>query len=180
MPNDFAQQVKALRAAHHLTQAELATRLELSTTAVKSWEHGYRKPSEATRAKLEALFAASETDKKPGPKATPAARASVDLPSKKQAVHDAPKKSVVKTKTKSPVEAVSAPAAPEPIASPAQTPTTSDEKALTSTRAEVVPARAQEMITIADSFLAWFRSKNIEPSASELIDLTKAAIVSSR
>ncbi|WP_029606410.1 helix-turn-helix transcriptional regulator [Kozakia baliensis] len=167
MPNDFAQQVKALRATHHLTQSELATRLELSKTAIKSWELGYRKPSEATRAKLEALFA------------TPAARASVGRPSKKQAaVHDAPKKSVVKTKTKPSAEAVSAPTAPEPIASPAQAPTAPEDK--TSTRAEVVPARAQEMITIADSFLAWFRSKNIEPSASELIDLTKAAIASSR
>ncbi|WP_367161144.1 helix-turn-helix domain-containing protein (plasmid) [Kozakia baliensis] len=179
MPNDFAQQVKALRAAHHLTQAELATRLELSTTAIKSWELGYRKPSEATRAKLQALFAASETDKKPSPQATPAARASVGRPSKKQAaVHDAPKKSVVKTKTKPSAEAVSAPTAPEPIASPAQAPTAPEDK--TSTRADILPARVQEMTTIADSFLVWFRSKNIEPSASELIDLTKAAIASSR
>ncbi|AOX18452.1 helix-turn-helix domain-containing protein [Kozakia baliensis] len=178
MPNDFAQQVKAFRAAHRLTQAELATRLELSTAAIKSWEHGYRKPSEATRAKFEALFAASETDKKPGLKATPVARASAGRPSKKPAaVKDAPK-SAVKTQTKPHAESASAPSGLEPAVSPVLAPTTSDEKA--SPRADILPARAEEMITIADSFLAWFRSKNIEPSASELIDLTKAAIASSR
>lgn len=167
MPNDFAKRVKAYRAANNLTQADLAKRLELSTTAVKSWEHGYRKPSEATQVKFDALLntAAEPTESTSARKKTKAQKAP---PARKQ-------------------EAVSQAAVPKKAATekPVSKESSSEPNHETTPAAETIPYKVgvagnlspltQEMIVTAEAFLEWFRSRNIEITATDLIDLVKAA-----
>ncbi|AOX17213.1 helix-turn-helix domain-containing protein [Kozakia baliensis] len=169
MPNDFAQRVKAYRTTNNLTQAELAKRLELSTTAVKSWEHGYRKPSEATRVKLDSLFEASTAPKENKNNKTP----------KTTEVKSSPKKSLTENTPKK----KAAPKVVAPVETKRATlivPNGSQKAEKISKISSALPARAQEMITAADGFFEWFHSKNIDLSAANLIELVKAAVGSSR
>src|ERR1035441_5743852 len=56
MPEDIAATIRALRAKLHLSQEELAQRLNVSFATVNRWENGKAEPQGAARAAIKALI----------------------------------------------------------------------------------------------------------------------------
>lgn len=59
MDNSLGRRIRSLRKAMDLTQEQLAQRTELSVSAIKSYENGWRQPNSKAMAALERFFQVS-------------------------------------------------------------------------------------------------------------------------